>query len=215
MRKRDLPIYTLESFTPLGEFDVIGFSMQYELCYTNFLNMLDLAGVPAKTEDRSTHDPVILGGGSISLAMEPVAPFFEAVLVGDAEDVLDQIIDTVIEWRRSERPRRALHESLCRIPGVYVPSLYQVHYNTDGTIERIDNTPPAPRVVAKTTIRDFEDAPYPTSPVMPNVSVVHQRINVEIMRGCPNQCRFCQAVKHYRPLKHRPIERILELCEET
>jgi radical SAM family uncharacterized protein len=215
LRRRDLPIYTLETFTPLGEFDVIGFSMQYELCYTNLLSMLDLAGVPAKTEDRSTHDPVILGGGSISLAMEPVAPFFDAVLVGDAEDVLDQIVDTIIEWRRCGEPRKALHESLCRIAGVYVPSLYEVHYNADGTIERIDNAAPAPRVVAKTTVWDFEKAPYPTSPVMPNVSVVHERINVEIMRGCPNQCRFCQAVKHYRPLKHRPTEKILELCEET
>ncbi len=215
LRKRDLPIYTLESFTPLGEFDVIGVSMQYELCYTNFLNMLDLAGVQARTEDRTTHDPVILGGGSISLAMEPAAPFFDAILVGDAEDVLDQIVDTVIEWRRSGQPRRMLHQSFCRIPGVYVPSLYQIHYNTDGTIERIENLSPAPRVVAKTTVRDFENAPYPTRPVMPNVTVVHQRINIEIMRGCPNQCRFCQAVKHYRPLKYRPIERILELCEET
>jgi radical SAM family uncharacterized protein len=215
LRRRDLPIYTLESFTPLGDFDVIGFSMQYELCYTNLLNMLDLAGVPALTEDRSTNDPVILGGGSISLAMEPAAPFFDAILVGDAEDVLDEIIDAIIAWRRRGEPRQSLHESLCRIPGVYVPSLYCVHYHLDGTVERIDHAAPAPRVVAKTTVRDFENAPYPTRPVMPNVSVVHERINVEIMRGCPNQCRFCQAVKHYRPLRYRPLQRILELCEET
>jgi len=215
LRKRDIPLYTLESFTPIGEFDVIGFSMQYELCYTNFLGMLELGGIPAKTKDRSIHDPVIIGGGSISLALEPVAPFFDAVLVGDAEDVLDRIMDVIIAWRRSNRPRHDLHTTLCRIPGVYVPSLYQVHYDDDGTIERIDSILPAPRWVAKTTVWDLESAPYPTAPVMPNVSVVHERINLEIMRGCPNQCRFCQAVKHYRPLKHRSIERILELCEET
>lgn len=215
LRRQGLPIYSLESFTPLGEFDVVGFSMQYELCYTNFLNMLELAGIPAKTEDRSINDPVILGGGSISLAMEPVAPFFDAVLVGDAEDVLDSVIDTIIAWRRSGAPRHALHEALCRIPGMYVPSLYDVTYSVDGTIQSIRALPPAPDKVSKTTVWDFEDAPYPTRPVVPNVSVVHERINVEIMRGCPNQCRFCQAVKHYRPLKYRTIERILELCEET
>lgn len=215
LRKRDLPIYTLESFTPLGEFDVIGFSMQYELCYTNLLSMLELARVPVETENRSIHDPVILGGGSISLAMEPAAPFFDAILVGDAEDVLHPIIDTIIDWRRSMKPRGELNKTLCQIPGVYVPSLYDIHYNPDGTIQAIDSVDPAPRWVSKTTVWDFESAPYPTRPVIPNVSVVHERINVEIMRGCPNQCRFCQAVKHYRPLKHRTIDRILELCEET
>ncbi len=215
LRKRDLALYTLESFTPLGEFDVIGFSMQYELCYTNFLNMLELAGIPVRTSERSVGDPVIIGGGSISLALEPVAPFFDAVLVGDAEDALDEIVDRVIDWKRSLAPRRALHESLAKVPGMYVPALYTVLYNTDGTIDAIENDPAAPRWVAKTTVADFENAPYPTSPVVPNVSVIHERINVEIMRGCPNQCRFCQAVKHYRPLKRRSIEKIIELCEET
>jgi radical SAM family uncharacterized protein len=215
LRKRDLPLCSLESFTPLAEFDVIGFSMQYELCFTNFMNMLELGGVPVETSRRSMNDAVILGGGSISLAMEPVAPFFDAILVGDAEDVLDTIMDAIIGWRRSGQPRRALHEELARIPGVYVPSLYEIHYNDDGTIAKIDSIGPAPPVVAKATVYDFEDSPYPTRPVIPNVSVVHERINVEIMRGCPNQCRFCQAVKHYRPLKRRTVEKILELCEET
>ena len=114
LRARDLPLYTLESFTPVGEFDVIGFSMQYELCYTNFLSMLELGGVPRRTSDRSIHDPVILGGGSISLALEPVAPFFDAVLVGDAEDVLDPIVDAIIAWRRSNEPRHALPDDKLR-----------------------------------------------------------------------------------------------------
>ena len=215
LRERGVPLHTLETSTPLSEFDVVGFSMQYELCFTNFMNMLELAGIPVWTSERSTGDPVILGGGSISLAMEPVAPFFDAILVGDAEDVLHPMMDIVKEWRRSGRPRRALHEALCRIPGMYVPSLYNVSYNPDGTVASIENIPPAPPYVSKTTIRDLENAPYPTRPVVPNVSVVHERINVEIMRGCPNQCRFCQAVKHYRPLKRRSTERIIELCEET
>ncbi|MCZ6767020.1 MAG: TIGR03960 family B12-binding radical SAM protein [bacterium] len=215
LRERDIPLHTLESFTPLREFDIIGFSMQYELGFTNFMNMLELSDVPVWTADRSINDPVILGGGSISLAMEPVAPFFDAILVGDAEDVIDRIMDTVIEWRGSGLPRRSLHESLCPIPGMYVPSLYDVSYNDDGTVAAIESDPVAPRIVAKTTVMNFENAPYPTRPVMPNVSAVHERINVEIMRGCPNQCRFCQAVKHYRPLKLRSVEKILELCEET
>lgn len=215
LRGRSVPLYSLESFTPLGDFDVIGFSMQYELGYTNMMNMLELAGVPVETSQRSTGDPVILGGGSISLAMEPVAPFFDAILVGDAEDVLDAVMDTIIAWRRGGQPRRALHEALCRIPGIYVPSLYDVSYHHDGTIARIQSVAPAPPVVYKTTVRDLEGAPFPTAPVVPNVAVVHDRVNVEIMRGCPNQCRFCQAVKHYRPLKRRSIENIIHLCEES
>jgi radical SAM family uncharacterized protein len=213
--KRALPLYTLESFTPLGEFDVVGFSMQYELCYTNFLNMLELGGIPVETEKRSPGDPVVIGGGSISSAVEPVAPFFDAILVGDAEDVLDGIIDRLIEWKRSGAGRRALHESLCKVPGVYVPSLYSIRYNPDGTIAEIVNDPRAPKTVAKTTVADLDSAPYPTRPIMPNVSTVHDRINVEIMRGCPNQCRFCQAVQHYRPLTRRSIDKIIELSEET
>jgi radical SAM family uncharacterized protein len=215
LRKRELPLCSLETFSPLGDFDVIGFSMQYELGYTNFLNMLDLGGIAKETSRRSVGDPVILGGGSISLAMEPVAPFFDAVLVGDAEDVIDTIMDKIIHWKRSGAARRVLHEALCEIPGMYVPSLYDVSYKTDGTIDRIESIPPAPQWVGKATVMDFENAPYPTRPVIPNVAAVHDRINLEIMRGCPNQCRFCQAVKHYRPLKKRSIGRILALCEET
>ncbi|MDH3197127.1 MAG: TIGR03960 family B12-binding radical SAM protein [Candidatus Krumholzibacteria bacterium] len=215
LRARGLPLYTLETFTPLSEFDVIGFSMQYELGYTNLLNMLELSGIPARTEARSTGDPVILGGGSISLAMEPVAPFFDAILVGDAEDVLDAIMDAIKDWRRSGRPRRVLHEALAAIPGMYVPSLYRVFYHADGTVARIENDPQAPAWVVKTTVADLENAPFPTRPVVPNVEVIHDRINIEIMRGCPNQCRFCQAVQHYRPLKMRSIAKVLELAEAT
>jgi radical SAM family uncharacterized protein len=215
LRARGLPLCTLETFTPLSEFDVIGFSMQYELGYTNLLNMLELSGIPALTEARSTGDPVILGGGSISLAMEPVAPFFDAILVGDAEDVLDAIMDAVKDWRRGGRPRRALHEALAAIPGMYVPSLYRVFYSADGTVARIENDPRAPAWVVKTTVADLENARFPTRPVVPNVEVIHDRINIEIMRGCPNQCRFCQAVQHYRPLKMRSIAKVLELAEAT
>jgi radical SAM family uncharacterized protein len=215
LRKRSLPLYTLETFTPLCDFDVVGFSMQYELCYTNFLNMLELGGIPVETEKRSAGDPVVIGGGSISLAMEPVAPFFDAILVGDAEDVLDGIVDRLIAWKRSGASRRSLHESLANVPGMYVPSLYSVRYNGDGTIAAIENDPAAPGQVSKTTVSDLDEAPYPTRPVIPNVSTVHDRINMEIMRGCPNQCRFCQAVKHYRPLKRRSVGKIIDLCEET
>ncbi|UCG51617.1 MAG: TIGR03960 family B12-binding radical SAM protein [Candidatus Latescibacterota bacterium] len=215
LRGRDLPLYSLETFTPLGDFDVIGFSMQYELCFTNFLNMLELGGIPVETDKRSPDDPVILGGGSISSAMEPVAPFFDAILVGDAEDVLDAVIDTIIKWKRDGSPRRTLYESLCRLPGLYVPSFYSFDYHADGTIKQCTSDAPAPRQVVKTTVEDLETAPHPTRPVVPNVETIHDRINIEIMRGCPNQCRFCQAVKHYRPLKRRSIAKILELCETT
>jgi hypothetical protein len=215
LRRRELPLVTLESFTPLDRFDVIGFSMQYELGFTNLLNMLELARIPRLTAERSINDPVILGGGSITLAMEPVAPFFDAILVGDAEDVIHRALDTVKTWRRSGRPRAELHALLAMIPGMYVPSLYNIDYHADGTIARIDAQLPAPLNIPKTTVWDLENAPFPTHPVIPNVEVVHDRINIEIMRGCPNQCRFCQAVQHYRPLKMRSIGKVLELAEAS
>jgi radical SAM family uncharacterized protein len=215
MRQREVPLYSLETFSPLSEFDVIGFSIQYELCYTNVLNMLELGGVPALTEDRSPGEPVVLAGGALSSAMEPMAPFFDAVLVGDAEDILDGIIDAVIAWKKSGLPREALHIKLAAIPGVYVPALYRIAYNGDGTIERIENARPAPAKIVKTSAIDLENAPYPTKPVVPNIEVIHDRINIEIMRGCPNLCRFCQAVQHYRPINRRSIDRIVSLCEDT
>ncbi len=214
LRKRQLPLFSLETFTPLCDFDVVGFSMQYELCYTNVLNMLELGGVPVRTSDRERSDPVVLAGGSITAALEPMAPFFDAVLVGDAEDVLDAIVDTIIQWKKSHLPRHALHERLVKLPGMYIPSLYHVTYRGDGAIEKIERTSPAPPKVFKTTTADLENAPFPIRPVVPNVEVVHDRINVEIMRGCPNQCRFCQAMHHYRPLRRRSIEKILSLCED-
>jgi radical SAM family uncharacterized protein len=187
--------------------------MQYELCYTNLLNMLELAGIPVRTADRGAGDPVILGGGSIALAMEPVAPFFDAILVGDAEDVLYRVMDIIKEWRGSARSRDDLHRRLAGVPGMYVPSLYDVAYNDDGTVARIQARWGAPPHVPKTTVLDLENAPFPVRPVIPSVEVVHDRVNIEIMRGCPNQCRFCQAVQHYRPLKMRSIEKVLELAE--
>ncbi|HEX5130998.1 MAG TPA: TIGR03960 family B12-binding radical SAM protein [Candidatus Krumholzibacteria bacterium] len=215
LRARDLPLVTLETFTPLDRFDVIGFSMQYELGFTNLLNMLELSHIPVRTADRSIGDPVILGGGSITLAMEPVAPFFDAILVGDAEDVIHRALDVIKTWRRSGRPRTELHRALAAIPGMYVPSHYEVDYHADGTVAEIRNLAPAPASIPKTTVWDLENAPFPTRPVIPNVEVIHDRINIEIMRGCPNQCRFCQAVQHYRPLKMRTIETVLALAEQS
>lgn len=215
LKKREVPLFSIESFTPLNEFDVIGFSIQYELCYTNVLNMLELGGVPVLAADRSAGDPIVLAGGALSSALEPIAPFLDAVLVGDAEDVLDRIIDTIIAWKKSVLPRESLHATLAALPGIYVPSLYRISYSSDGTIERIEHAHPAPEKIRKTCAIDLDNAPYPTRPIVPNVEVIHDRINIEIMRGCPNLCRFCQAVQHYRPLKRRSIEKILSLCEET
>ncbi len=215
MRKRDLPTFTLETHTPLNQFDVIGFSMQYELCFTNTLNMLEMSHIPVLTEDRSLSDPVVLGGGSITLAMEPIAPFFDAILVGDVENVLYDTMDLIKSWKRSGAPRAELHKRLAEIPGMYVPSLYHISYNPDGTVASINNQLPARPHIPKTTVFDLENAPFPSKPVIPNIEVIHDRINVEIMRGCPNQCRFCQAVQHYRPLKMRSIEKVLELAEMT
>jgi radical SAM family uncharacterized protein len=215
LKKRTIPLFSLETFSPLNEFDVIGFSIQYELCFTNLLNMLELGGVPVLAADRKMGDPVVLAGGALSSALEPITPFLDAVLVGDAESVIDDIIDAIISWKKSGGHRETLYKELAAVPGIYVPALYRISYKDDGTIERIENSHPAPAKVVKTSVIDLENAPYPTKPIVPNVEVIHDRINIEVMRGCPNFCRFCQAVQHYRPVKHRSIDKVLSLCEET
>jgi radical SAM family uncharacterized protein len=189
--------------------------MQYELCYTNVLNMLELGRVPLTTDARTGSDPVVLAGGSITLAMEPMALFLDAILVGDAEDVLDAMVDTIITWKRSRKIRSELHHSLATIPGVYVPSLFEVSYKDDGTIEQIRSKNSAPSFVHKAIASNFEAAPAPTKPVVPNVEIIHDRMNIEIMRGCPHHCRFCQAVRRYQPLNLRSVNKIIDLCEET
>jgi radical SAM family uncharacterized protein len=213
MRRHDVPLYALESFRPVREFDCVGFSLQYELLYTNVLAMLELARIPVRAADRTDADPIVIAGGPGAYNPEPTAAFIDAYVLGDGEEAVNDVADALIEMKGRPRGEKLLR--LARIAGVYVPSLYEVKYRPDG---RLESVRPArdgvPERVERRVVRDLDAAPYPTSPVVPFVETVHDRYAVEIMRGCVNACRFCQAGVNYRPRRERSLETVLRLARE-
>ena len=209
MKKHDLPLCALESGDPLGEFDFIGFTLQYEMSYTNVLNMLDLARIPLYSKDRGEDDPLIIGGGPCAYNPEPVADFFDLFNIGEGEDMLPSIVRLYIRMKEDGTYTRKgfLHEAARSIPGVYVPSLYRVTYREDGRIERY--TPvfdDVPKQVTKQIIKDLDTAFVPDKVVMPYIETVHDRIMLEVYRGCIRGCRFCQAGMIYRPVREKSPE---------
>jgi radical SAM family uncharacterized protein len=214
MRERGIPLYALESFRPVRTFDVLGFSLAYELTYTNVLMMLDLAGIPLLSSERTDADPLVIGGGPGAYGPEPVADFIDAFVLGDGEEVILEIARFVERTRGLPRGERLL--AMAReIKGVYVPSLYDVRYRKDGTVASIaPREAGVPERVERRLVRDLDAAPYPAAPVVPFVETVHDRYAVEIMRGCGRRCRFCQAGVNYRPRRERSVETIVRLARE-
>ncbi|MBM3140011.1 MAG: TIGR03960 family B12-binding radical SAM protein [Chloroflexi bacterium] len=222
LREHDEPLRSLESRRALHEFDLLGITLQYEACYTNVLNLLDLGRVPLRTADRGDSDTVVIAGGSGALEPEPLAPFFDAFALGEGEEVLREILDVVASWKRERdagaATRRDLHRRLARVPGVYVPSLYAVEYHADG---RVRSTKPiddaAPGRVSRRVVESLE--PPITKPIVPFMEVVHDRATIEIQRGCTQGCRFCQAGMIYRPTRERTVDEVVraagELLEST
>ncbi|MCL5961473.1 MAG: TIGR03960 family B12-binding radical SAM protein [Chloroflexi bacterium] len=209
MRQEDLPLFSLESRRPLREFDIVGFSLSHELVYTNVLNMLDLAGIPIPAAERDESHPLIIAGGSGCFNPEPMADFFDLFVVGEGEEVLPELVDEFkTSHGRADFLRRAAH-----IPGVYVPGLYEVRYNADGTLA---GTLPAVEGAPATITRRFvsELPPTPVRPIVPFINVVHDRAMIEIHRGCSRGCRFCQAGMIYRPVRERSKEEILRTAAE-
>lgn len=211
MREENVPLFSIETKTPIKEFDILGFTLQYEMSYTNILNMLNLAGIPMMSADRDDSYPLLVAGGPCAFNPEPLADFFDLFLIGDGEEVLPAITDL---YRKCDSKKEFLKKA-CQMTGVYVPSFYDVKYNEDGTVAAyIKNYENAPEKVGKCLIDDIEPLPFPTKNIVPFIDVVHDRASVESFRGCTRGCRFCQAGMIYRPVRERKPETILALAEE-
>jgi radical SAM family uncharacterized protein len=209
LRENDIPLYSLENKRPLADFDIIGFTLPYETLYTNFLNVLDLSHIPLRSADRDSSHPLIVAGGHAVFNPEPVAPFVDAFAIGEGEETMVDIVDVHQAWQRSGENRETLLAELASIPGIYVPSLYDVSYNTDGTVAAV--TPKHPNASLPIQKRIMAKLPPPlTHFLVPNVETVQERVSVEIMRGCTRGCRFCHAGMVNRPIRERPVDEILE-----
>lgn len=209
LRARGLPIFSWETKTPLGEFDAIGFSIQYELAITNILTMLDLAGIPLRAEDRGNDDPLIFAGGPCVYHPEPFSRFIDAFVIGDGEEAIVGVANVVRETQG--RPRHERLEALTEVRGVYVPLLYPTVRGPDGTILPDPNGPK----IKKAMIRSLDDQPFPTAYIVPFTQQVHDRVSMEVLRGCTQGCRFCQAGMTYRPVRERSLDTITNLLQET
>lgn len=214
MRERNLPLFALESGDPLTEFDLIGFTLQYELSYTNVLNMLDLAGIPIKSEDRHDLTPIIVGGGPCACNPEPIADFFDLFMLGDGEEVSDELYDLLISAKKKGMNKSEFLLEAAKIKGVYVPSLYEIEYNEDNTIKSVTAKQTAPEKVKKRVVSDLDKVHYPDKLIVPFVEVVHDRVVHEILRGCIRGCRFCQAGFIYRPIREKSPDVINEQCQK-
>src|SRR5579884_2362208 len=219
LRRAGLPLYSLETFTPLHQFDLVGFSLQYEVCYTNILTMLDLGGVPLHSKDRTLDDPLVVAGGPGAQNPEVLAPFIDIFVIGDGEESLPWIMERWVELK--ERGSGSRMDRIAEIVGnttwAYAPMFYEPEYHADGTVAAMHRTRgDVPCEVTACTIRqDFDDIPLPSHPIVPFVETTHDRIAIEIMRGCPWQCRFCQSTVIKRPLRVRSVETIVKAALES
>ena len=215
MRRDHIPLFSLESRTPVKEFDLLGITLQYEMSFTNILEALDLAGLPLRSADRC-EGPFVICGGPCAFNPEPLAPFVDLIALGDGETETQRTIDVYREWKASGLPREEYLKMASRIPGIYVPSLYDVTYNSDGTVAAVRPKPGsgAPEAVYKALEPDLDAAAYPEKLIVPYGEIVHNRIMLEIFRGCTRGCRFCQAGMIYRPIRERNIDHLMDMAEK-
>jgi len=215
LRERQIPIFSLETYRPLNSFDIVGFTIQHELCFSNILNLLELGHIPLRSEERKEDDPLVIAGGPGTFNAEPLSAFFDLFVIGEGEEIVGKIIEVYKRWKGKKQSKAKLLEELAHIEGIYVPSFYEVDYFKDGRIKSVN-----PKketycpVIKKQIISDFDKVAYPLFPIVPNIDVVHDRITLEIFRGCTRGCRFCQAGMIYRPVREKSVDTLIGLADE-
>lgn len=209
MNKAGLPLYALESGDSLDQFDALAFSVGYEMAYTTVLDMLHMAGLPLRSKDRPNLLPLVFAGGSAAVNAEPVADFMDLFVIGEGEEMNNELLTLLHRAKQEGWTKRQFLVQAAQIPGVYVPSLYDISYKPDGTLDSITPLDGAPEKVTKRIVLDFDKAPFPTSPIVPSTEVVHDRVNLELFRGCVRGCRFCQAGHIYRPIRAKKPETLI------
>lgn len=220
MREKNIPLFALESQDPIREFDFLGITLQYEMCYTNVLQILDLSQIPLLAAERDEDDPIVIGGGPCSYNPEPIADFFDLFYIGEGETVYEQLLAVYKKNRTAGGSRKQFLEQAAELPGIYVPQFYDVSYKEDGTLLSFEpNNPHAPRTVRKQVVMDFDSVSYPMKPVVPYMKATQDRVTLEIQRGCIRGCRFCQAGAIYRPTREKSValmkQYALEMIKNT
>ncbi len=215
LRERKIPLFALESQDPVKEFDFLGITIQYEMCYTNILQILELSQIPLEAKERTKDHPFVIGGGPCAYNPEPLAEFFDLFYIGEGETQYFRLLDLFQEWKESGASRETFLKQAAQVPGIYVPSLYTIEYKEDGTIASMrPNCPQAPGKVVKQVVPDVSDTFYPKKPVVPYLKATQDRVVLEIQRGCIRGCRFCQAGMLYRPTRERDLEMLKESARE-
>lgn len=216
MRRQEIPLFTWDTRQPVSSADILALSLQHEMAYTSVLQLLDLARIPRRSAERDDAHPLVLAGGPQADNPEPMAPFLDLVVLGDGEVSMAAILAACLEFKAGGMPRRDMVRALAqRFEWIYAPALYDLAYRDDGTVESVARTDPKiPPVIVRCQTPDFENAPFPVRPLVPHVEIVHDRMAIEIMRGCPQRCRFCHAGYTKRPVRWRSVDRILEIAED-
>lgn len=215
MKQKDIPLYALESGDALSDFDIVGFTVQYEMCYTNILYMLELGKIPLYSRQRGENDPIVIAGGPCTYNSEPFADFIDVISIGEGEEALPELVNLYNQCKKNGDSRHDFLIKAAQLDGFYVPSLYEIQYFEDGTIKSVTPLENAPEKIKKRIIQDFDNSYFPKNPVIPFIETVHDRVMLEVFRGCSHGCRFCQAGMIYRPVRERSHETLNRQARET